>query len=93
MTEGTKKFIHLLWIGLKDSVLGTFKLFRLDRDLDNERRESARLASSEPMSTLARRRAERLKQRKAANPNKEPKVLHRIFLCCAWNGGVFGVRH
>merc|ERR1712226_659419 len=90
--DATKKFLRLAGSGLKDCVFGTFKLYRLDRDLENEKRESARASSSEPMSTLARRRAEKMKQKKAANPdNKEPKVLQRILLCCAWNGGVFGL--
>ena len=60
--DATKKFLRLAGSGLKDCVFGTFKLYRLDRDLENEKRESARASSSEPMSTLARRRAEKMKQ-------------------------------
>lgn len=88
--EMLKKLLRSLGKGLKDSIYGTFKIYNLDKDLDREREEASRQAALEPMSTLARRRAERFKQRKAKD-HTEPKVLQRIILCCAWNGGLFWV--
>lgn len=72
--------------GFRDSILGTVKIFKLD----HQHEEGEGTKSSEPLTTLARRRAEKRKETPAGqNKKKEPKVMQRLILCCGWNGGIF----
>ena len=48
--------------GLQASILGTLKVYHMDKEQKAES-ESPKHTSQEPMSTLARRRAERMKPR------------------------------
>lgn len=75
--------------GLKDGILGTFKLGKL-RKAEMEY-EATIKKDPEPMTTLARRRAERKHQDKDKVQKKErgPQIIQRILMCCAWNGGIF----
>lgn len=71
--------------GFQDAILGSLKIFKLDSEDATKTPEK-----KEQMTTLARRRAEKQKTAKVIeNKDSEPKVIHRIFQCCAWNGGVF----
>ncbi|XP_053408132.1 etoposide-induced protein 2.4 homolog [Mercenaria mercenaria] len=71
--------------GFQDAVLGSMKIFKLDSEQPEGKEEQ-----QQKMTTLARRRAEKQKQtQRTEKKDSEPKVTHRIFQCCAWNGGVF----
>ncbi|KAK6173145.1 hypothetical protein SNE40_016658 [Patella caerulea] len=74
---------NLVW-GFRDSILGMFKAFKLDSEIPTE--HSSRTV--EPMTALAKRRAEKSKHKDTVKESSEPKVTQRIALCCAWNGGV-----
>ncbi|XP_064650832.1 etoposide-induced protein 2.4 homolog [Lineus longissimus] len=75
--------------GLQDAILGSLRVYKLDHEGREEVEEVQQ--TSEPRSTLAKRRAEKMKgmETKTSTKKEEPKVLQRIVLCCAWNGGVF----
>ncbi|KAK2153558.1 hypothetical protein LSH36_293g03013 [Paralvinella palmiformis] len=88
MGDQIKFTLGIMATGLKDSIKGIGKVITLDRDLKNEASSTETVPSGEPMSTLARRRAEKHGTREVKQPS-EPKVMHRILLCCAWNGGLF----
>ena len=66
MTDVLKMILAYMGRGLKDSIVGTWKVFQLDGDTDTNL-GSSQAHKEHPTSTLARRRAERSKQ-------KEPKV-------------------
>ncbi|XP_069115412.1 etoposide-induced protein 2.4 homolog [Argopecten irradians] len=70
--------------GLQDGILGTLKI----RKLGKAESEEILKKDPEPMTTLARRRAERNKD-KVQNKQREPKIIQRIIMCCTWNGGIF----
>lgn len=73
--------------GLRDAILGTIKVYNMDKDLQ----KSPSKKPTEPLTTLARRRAEKRQESGEMEKKKEsePKVMNRILLCCAWNGGLF----
>lgn len=85
----TDTFQDICWgiiRGFRDAIVGSLKIAYLDSD--NEAQADKK--SEEQLTTLARRRAEKHKQQKKVEKKKsDPKVSHRIFKCCAWNGGVF----
>lgn len=73
--------------GFQDAVLGSLKIFKLDAETSSENKQQGK---EEPITTLARRRAEKQRQtKKVEKKESEPKVIHRIVQCCALNGGVF----
>lgn len=86
----TDTFREICWgiiQGFRDAVLGTLHVFKLDADRKTEVKQQ-----DVPLTTLAKRRAEKQKKgqkEKEKAKESEPRVLNRIFLCCAWNGGVF----
>lgn len=86
----TDTFREICWgiiHGFRDAVLGTVHVFKLDADRKKKIKQP-----EEPLTTLAKRRAEKQKRNqkeKEKAKESEPRVLNRIFLCCAWNGGVF----
>ena len=55
MTDLLKDILYGVIHGFRDSILGTHKIFKLDAQ--NEEEDTAR--TSEPMTTLARTRAEK----------------------------------
>ncbi|XP_071500546.1 etoposide-induced protein 2.4-like [Diadema antillarum] len=69
--------------GMRDAVVGCFFVFRVDAEME-EIREKMRKKREEKMME-SRRRPLPIKE-KTAN---EPKVIQRIFQCCALNVGVF----
>ncbi|XP_074647942.1 etoposide-induced protein 2.4 homolog [Tubulanus polymorphus] len=74
--------------GLQDGVFGAARLFYLDKELEAAQQNSS--PSREPQSTLARRRAERMKTTPEKKKEKSvPNIMQRIVLCCMWNGGIF----
>ncbi len=87
MADTARVALNLAVLGMKDSILGLSKVYQMDKE------QRAALATQpvkeEPQSTLARRRAERAGKHKATDTKKgpEPRILQRILLCCAWNGG------
>lgn len=89
MTDSIRLWFYYAKKGFKDSVYGTFKIYQMDKDHQQMIKETpSSPQKQEHMSTLARRRAERMKH-KEVKSSDEPRVLHRIFMCCAWNGGIF----
>ena len=60
-------------------------MYQIDKEQRSVVHEEER--KEEPQSTLARRRAERIKHKSEPKKEKDPRILHRILLCCAWNGG------
>ena len=53
--------------GFKDSIYGTFKIYQMDRDQQKIKESQSSPHKQEQMSTLARRRAERMKQKEVKN--------------------------
>ncbi|KAL5020028.1 hypothetical protein ScPMuIL_002920 [Solemya velum] len=70
--------------GFRDAVLGTFKVYKLDMAIQAD----IATKSVEPMTTLARRRSEKMKHKKIEK-DSEPLLRHRILQCCLLNGGLF----
>lgn len=65
MTNYIKSTIAFIAQGLGDSIAGTFKVYHLDKlDREDGHRKDTQ-EKEEPLSTLARRRAERLKHKPA----------------------------
>ena len=64
MTDSVRMTVAYMAQGLRDSILGTFRVYQLDK-LDHANKEKQEETKEEPMSTLARRRAERMKHRPA----------------------------
>ncbi|XP_046352994.1 etoposide-induced protein 2.4 homolog [Haliotis rufescens] len=84
MTDTIKSVAASLVLGFRDAVLGTRRVLNLDADLQEEEAEKK---SNEPLTTLARRRLEKNKHKDVVKEHV-PRVTNRIFMCCAWNGGV-----
>lgn len=86
MTDLLQDILYGIIYGFRDSILGTHKIFKLDAE--NEEEELSK--TLEPMTTLARRRAEKRKDKTSSQQEKKnPKVIQRLVLCCGWNGGIF----
>lgn len=89
MSDSIQIFFAYLTQGLRDSILGAFKIYKIHKEQkDFHANEIQSKADSQYVSTLARRRADRIKQ-KETKIVKQTSILERILLCCALNGGVF----
>ncbi|KAK2187245.1 hypothetical protein NP493_172g03080 [Ridgeia piscesae] len=88
MSTTAKLMLLLVARGVRDSFMGILKLHRLDEDVHDESTSSSS-RKDEPLSALARRRSEHLKHTERKHDSSEPRVLQRMLLCCAWNGGLF----
>lgn len=60
--------------GFQDAILGSMKIFKLDSDTSSEQKKDER---DEPMTTLARRRAEKQKQTKTTE--KKDRYQYLLF--------------
>ncbi|CAH1796277.1 unnamed protein product [Owenia fusiformis] len=88
MTNTIKRTLFDIISGMRDAILGTLKIHKLDEEVS--KRSAGSVKAQEQLSVLAQRRAERDQHKtREKKVESEPKVLHRIFLCCAWNGGIF----
>ncbi|XP_048774720.1 etoposide-induced protein 2.4 homolog isoform X2 [Ostrea edulis] len=85
MADSTTEIFNGIIQGFRDSIL----VFRYDTSDDNSDSDKKKI---EPQTTLARRRAEKQKQKggsEVKENKKDPTVKQRLFQCSLWNGGVF----
>ncbi|PIK54622.1 putative etoposide-induced protein 2.4 [Apostichopus japonicus] len=82
MTDTAKLFLTDVCHGMRDAVLGAAFIFKVDAEIARLEGEKNR-----------QREEEMLKQRRPIPAKKiqqsDHKVMHKIFQCCALNGGVF----
>ena len=62
MTELVQEMCWGMMLGFRDAILGCFKVFKMDQNTQSQNEKQ----SDEPMTTLAKRRAEKQKQFKKA---------------------------
>ncbi|XP_052803163.1 etoposide-induced protein 2.4 homolog [Mya arenaria] len=71
--------------GFRDAVLGAGKIFKIDEAKSDKKDDPP-----EHHTVLAQRRAQRQKHtQREEKAQAEPRVMHRMIQCCAWNGGIF----
>ena len=64
MTDSVRILFHYMKMGFRDAILGTFKIYQMDKDQQMiKETKSSPMARQEQMSTLALRRAERMKHK------------------------------
>lgn len=90
MSDSVQIFFAYLTQGLRDSILGAFKVYKIHQEQKAHQAVELKVKEeSQYISALARRRADRSIKQKEIKTVKQTSIIERILLCCALNGGVF----